>query len=158
MDTTTYLVKLLGKKTEPGGAPLVTEQDLDAIRNSLAVDQAELIFHIATSYNESHVVNYLLDRYNINPNKVIINSHPAYIYAMMFKCYDVIKIFLNRGILPDRWYLFFLFCQIHQEDDLIDFVISNFSKQIKLQKHEIDNLFTLVNHHGLHDFLEKQQH
>ena len=147
MDTTTYLAKLLSVKTGPGGVPFIKKRYLEIIQNNILVDNPELIFHIAVSANEPMIVEYILDRYELDPNSNSIAetsqiTHSPYMNAMMFECYDVINIFLQRHLFPDNWYLMFLFNKIY-ETSVFQQIISDYGNYISLQIEEINKLLTM---------------
>lgn len=146
MDTTTYLAKLLSIKSGPGGIPFITNKYLDVIQNNLVVDRPELIFHIASSANEPVIIKYLLDRYSLDPNLVSVStnvSHSPYMNTMMFECYDVINVFLERHLFPDNWYLMFLFAKIYNGTENLVETIEKYGDHISLKLEEVERLKTM---------------
>lgn len=68
MDTTNFLLDLIKTKKEPGSVPLVSPGDLTEIEHRVIMFNPELVFHLASAFNEPAIVNYVLDRYELNPN------------------------------------------------------------------------------------------
>jgi len=151
MDTTTYLTKLLNlKQSSPGGVPLISKKYLEVIQHNIIVDHPELIFHIASSVNEPMVIEYLLDRYEIDPNQTSYSIdaddvYSPYMNAMMFACYEVIDVFLTRKLYPELWYLLFLFVRIHNKNQWLEQIVTKYDKIINLSSSEVEKLKNMFN-------------
>jgi len=139
MDTTIYLISLLTIKDQPGSVPLIKQRSLDLIEHTAIIDKVEKIFHLAASTNEVYVVDFLLRRYNIDPNDSDLNesNYSSYMYAMMFDCKLVLDLMIKKyKLYPESWYLLFLFAKIHQNYDIIHYCIEHCKEHIKLNYDE----------------------
>lgn len=141
MDTTNFLLDLIKTKKDPGSAPLVKPDDLNGIQHRVTMFNPELIFHLASAFNEPAIVNYVLDRYNIDPNTPPSETkYDTYIYVLMFDCNDVLDVYIERKLFPENWYAFFLFAQINNDYQAVDHIIENYPNFIKLTADEVRKL------------------
>lgn len=145
MDTSNFLLRLLQVKEKPGELPIIRRKEhLNIVENAVVIDHAEQIFHYAAIFNEPSIIEYLLDRYNLNPNSSPASGHSTYIYCSMFRCVEAILVFFERNMFPDNWYVFFLFSNIFGDESMIYYVLRFFRDKVKLQHHELVDLERLA--------------
>jgi len=156
MDTTNFLIHLI--KKEIGLPPNVSDTDLEPIQNYITIYNPELVLHLAASFNEPVIVNYVLDRYDLNPNPPNVSLDPdpddTYTNVLLFNCIDVLHVFIERKLFPNNWYRFFLFTQLNNNNTVIDEVLENYNSFIKLSHEQALKLYNLTLNTNIKNYLK----
>lgn len=156
MDTTSFLLNLIDIRKAPGDLPIISKSDLDTVKNCISLHSPETIFYVAAACNEPAIVEYILDRYNINPNETLPSMmYSAYYNVLTFACIEVLDVFMERHLFPDSWYGFFMQTYKYNDIELMNYVIENYSQHIHLKQDEIDKLCSLRLPTTVRDYLYK---
>lgn len=154
METTNFLLELMKHKTHPGELPSVDFSQLIPVENNLSMHLPEMVLHLACSFNEPAIVSYVLDRYQLDPNKELEGvQYDTYTYMMMFACDEVIDVLLQRKLYPTDWYVFLLFLHVNESLVLMDQVLTDHASAIKLSPDECRKLRESAPNPSLLEFL-----